>query len=42
MKYRVRALWNLFRTEVMPANAPPIQVQEMRRAFYAVEAVVLE
>lgn len=35
MKYRVLALWNQFRTQVIPADAPPVQVKEMRRAFYA-------
>jgi hypothetical protein len=35
MKYRVQAMWNNFRTQVMPPNAPTVQVQEMRRAFYA-------
>lgn len=24
-----------YRTEVVPRNAPPVQVQETRRAFYA-------
>jgi hypothetical protein len=27
--------WALFEKLVIPANAPPIQRQEMRRAFYA-------
>ncbi len=35
MKYRVQALWNSYRTEVIPAEAGQIQVQECRRAFYA-------
>lgn len=35
MKYRVQAMWNDFRTQVMPAGAPAVQVTEMRRAFYA-------
>lgn len=28
-------LWESFRSSVMADDAPPIQVQEMRRAFYA-------
>lgn len=35
MKYRVAALWNQFRTQVMNPAAPADQVREMRRAFYA-------
>lgn len=35
MKYRVQALWNRFRTTVLPVGSPDIQVKEMRRAFYA-------
>jgi hypothetical protein len=27
--------WNSFRREVLPAEAPPIQIEECRRAFYA-------
>jgi hypothetical protein len=27
--------WESYRTRVVPADAPPIQVQECRRAFYA-------
>lgn len=35
MKYRVQALWNSYRTQVMPADAGLIQTTECRRAFYA-------
>lgn len=35
MKYRINALWNQFRTQVMHPAAPADQVREMRRAFYA-------
>jgi len=31
----VRDAWNSYRASVMPANAPPVQIQECRRAFYA-------
>ncbi len=31
----VRDAWKSFRDEVIPADAPPVQIQEMRRAFYA-------
>lgn len=27
--------WDLFRTTVIPHDASPVQLQEMRRAFYA-------
>ena len=35
MRYRVLAQWNQFRTMVLHPAAPPEQVREMRRAFYA-------
>ena len=31
----LQTLWNSYRVRVVPANAPEIQVQECRRAFYA-------
>lgn len=31
----VAAFWESYRREVLPANAPAVQVQECRRAFYA-------
>lgn len=31
----VAQLWTSFRVTVMPPTAGPVQVQEMRRAFYA-------
>jgi hypothetical protein len=31
----VKAEWETFRRDVIPAGAPPVQIQEMRRAFYA-------
>lgn len=33
--------WALFEASVMPKNAPPIQRQEMRRAFYSGAAALL-
>lgn len=35
MKYRIHALWSDYRNKVPPFAAPPIQLQETRRAFYA-------
>ncbi|MBL1176934.1 hypothetical protein [Pantanalinema sp. GBBB05] len=32
---RVEAAWTGFSRVVMPADAPPIQIKEMRMAFYA-------
>ena len=31
----VRDEWNDYRAKVVPATAPPMQVRECRRAFYA-------
>jgi hypothetical protein len=31
----VRDEWNEYRQKVLPPTAPPIQVRECRRAFYA-------
>jgi hypothetical protein len=31
----VRAMWESYRAGVMPSNAPPVQVIECRRAYYA-------
>lgn len=31
----IRESWNSFETDVMPEDAPPVQRQEMRRAFFA-------
>lgn len=31
----VKEEWEAFATATLPADAPPVQVQEMRRAFYA-------
>ncbi len=31
----VASQWEEFRSKVMPANAPTVQVTEMRRAFYS-------
>ena len=33
--------WELFSAAVMPKNAPPIQQQEMQKAFYAGAAAML-
>lgn len=42
----IAAFWESYRREVLPADAPDIQVQECRRAFYAgakaVVAIVTE
>lgn len=27
--------WETYRREIVPADAPPVQIQETRRAFYA-------
>ena len=32
---RIAAQFETFKADVIPAAAPPVQVQEMRRAFYA-------
>jgi hypothetical protein len=32
---RVRRQWEGYRERVVPADAPPVQVQESQRAFYA-------
>lgn len=38
---RIEDQWIEFRGKVIPADAPPVQVIEMRRAFYAgVEALL--
>lgn len=34
MKRLIREQWEAFRLLVMPADAPPDQIREMRRAFY--------
>lgn len=34
--------WDLFRTTVIPHDASPTQIQEMRRAFYAGAASFLD
>jgi len=31
----ITGLWASFEKDILPANAPPVQRQEMRRAFYA-------
>lgn len=39
----VAAMWVLYRTRVLAVNAPPIQVSECRRAFYAgVQSILLD
>jgi len=30
----LKLLWETYYVDVMPADAPPVQVQECRRAFY--------
>jgi hypothetical protein len=35
LKHRIEAGWNSYRTEVVPPDAPEVQVRESRRAFYA-------
>jgi hypothetical protein len=35
MKRTLLSEWDSYRTLVVPADAPPIQQQETRRAFYA-------
>lgn len=34
-KHRIAAAWETFRAQVLPKNAGPVQVDEMRKAFYA-------
>ena len=37
----VQEQWGSFQTMVIPENAPPVQIQEMKRAFYGgVEAMM--
>jgi len=37
----IQEQWEQFRKLIVPADAPPVQVQEMRRSFYAgVEAML--
>jgi hypothetical protein len=35
MSERLRAVWDIYLTQVIPPGAPVVQVQECRRAFYA-------
>lgn len=37
----IQEQWNIYRAEVVPANAPDIQVTECRVAFYAGAHVML-
>lgn len=37
-----RQQWESYRERVVPANAPVVQVQESRRAFYAGIAAAIE
>jgi hypothetical protein len=37
---RVREMWQTYQRTVLPANAPPVYVQECRKAFYAGASVV--
>jgi hypothetical protein len=37
----VRQMYDAWAAEVMPADAPPEQVREMRRAFYSGVAIIL-
>ncbi len=39
---RIFEAWESYRTRVVPTEAPPIQVQECRRAFYAGAAALFE
>ena len=41
-RQRILEAWNSYRLVVMPADAPPIQVSECRRAFYAGALTLLE
>ncbi len=35
MRRRIAELWGSYKREVLPRNAPDVQVVECRRAFYA-------
>jgi hypothetical protein len=42
MKYRIRDQWDSFRSRVIPKHVGAVQRQEMRRAFYAGAAAMLD
>ena len=42
MNNKLQQSWQSYSKAVMPNNAPPIQVQEMRRAFYAGATAMLD
>lgn len=43
MTGRIELLWQSYKSEVMPPNAPVIQITECRRAFYAgVSGIITE
>lgn len=35
MRVTIRDAWDSYRVNVLPRDAPPVQVSECRRAFYA-------
>jgi hypothetical protein len=35
MRKSIKSEWESYHTTVLPRNAPPIQIMECRRAFYA-------
>jgi hypothetical protein len=35
MRKSIKSEWESYRTQVLPKHAPPIQIMECRRAFYA-------
>lgn len=41
MAKKLQQGWQSFSDMVMPKNAPPVQVKEMRRAFYAGAGIML-
>jgi hypothetical protein len=40
MQKRIRTLWEEYRGLVIPADAPPVQVRESRKAFYSGAATI--
>lgn len=38
----IQQLWESYANEVVPKGAPPIQIQETRRAFYAGATALLQ
>ncbi len=39
---RLAEAWESYQTRILPTEAPPVQIQECRRAFYAGAAALFE